>query len=170
MATTVIQDGGASGIACPLSAAGIREDQTTLEITAKDAETSTLLTQVETQSDAPADIIITATPDGILIASEDVEALNVLEDLITNVAVGSPSDSRYSLFYLKHLEAEQAQMLIESLFSGGSIPAASSSGDTRDGALGLLGGRVVLSGVRVERVLATFRVDLSADLHRLRLR
>ena len=93
------------------------------------------------------DIIITSTPEGLLIASEDVEALDVLEDLLSTVAT-SANNPRYSLFYLQHLEAEEAKTLLSTLFSGGTAASDAGGDDSRSGALGFARGEWFDAGHR----------------------
>ncbi len=92
-------------------------------------------TDPQTQ-DPLADIIVAPGPGGLLIASEDLEALDAFEELVK--ALSDPMlfpDNDYTVFYLKFAKAEQAAKLLNSLVSGGSGAAAGTATTVAFGSL-----------------------------------
>jgi type II secretory pathway component GspD/PulD (secretin) len=98
-------------------------------------------------SKPPAEIIITATPQGLMITSEDPDALDTIQSLVEVFASQEASGlPQFNLFYLKHVEAETARTLITSILtgvtgtstSGMTVGSATSSGSPGSGALGSL--------------------------------
>ncbi|MCG8651799.1 MAG: general secretion pathway protein, partial [Pirellulales bacterium] len=92
-----------------------------------------------------ADIIVQMTPAGIIVASEDTEALNAFEALMSSIASPSALQSDLpTIFWLKYAKADVAAELISSVM-GGSEGTLTSAVDTVTGGgfsgmLGLLGG------------------------------
>jgi type II secretory pathway component GspD/PulD (secretin) len=73
------------------------------------------------RSGEPAPIIIAPGPDGIVIASEDMEALDDLEALIRGMASRTVNTDRdFTVFYLKYAKAQVVAELLEQIFGGGS--------------------------------------------------
>ena len=114
------------------------------ESTTSHSKTQTLYVQrAQTQSvlknESAPDVILTLTPDGLRVISEDLDALDALEDLFNDV--GLSKRSNFHLFHLKHIEAEEAKTLLTSLFSGGDTLEVddSEADDSRSGVLGLMG-------------------------------
>jgi hypothetical protein len=90
----------------------------------------------------PAEIRIAVTPGGLLIASEDVEALDEFEELLRTVVAPSAlvPQREITVFYLKYAKAEVASQLIQEILGG-----RTDSGDLGGSLLGdmasnLLGG------------------------------
>ncbi|MCC9627336.1 hypothetical protein LOC68_02920 [Blastopirellula sp. JC732] len=84
----------------------------------------------------PAEIIIMPGPGGIVIASDDTEALDQLEELIQMLGDRiSNSGADYTVFYLKHAPADVAADLLSRILTGQSA----SGGDAGGGGGGLLG-------------------------------
>lgn len=85
----------------------------------------------------PADfppIIVSVGPGGIMIASEDVEALNEFEELLNQIATGPAANlPEMTIFYLKHAKAGAVAETLEQIFSGVS------GGESGGGGGGLLG-------------------------------
>jgi len=85
----------------------------------------------------PADlppIIVSVGPGGIMIASEDVEALNEFEELLNQIASGPAANlPEMTIFYLKHAKAGAVAETLEQIFSGAS------GGESSGGGGGLLG-------------------------------
>ncbi len=76
-----------------------------------------------------AEVIIAPGPDGIVIASKDMKALDDLEALIRSMASRTLSTDRdFTVFYLKYAKAQVVAELLEQIFGGGS---SSSSGGGR---------------------------------------
>lgn len=90
-----------------------------------------------TPANRPADIILSPTPDGLVVVSDDPDAVDRLEELLTGV--GNSGQTRYHLFHLKHVAAEEAKTLLDTLFTGNATGDASASTD-RSGALGMFTG------------------------------
>jgi type II secretory pathway component GspD/PulD (secretin) len=95
------------------------------------------------------DIIVEVTPDGILLISEDLDALDRFETLLRTLMPPSAgiSDRRITIFYLKFAKADVASQLVQQILSGGE----SSSGDlgslVGDITSGLMGGGGGLMGM-----------------------
>lgn len=83
---------------------------------------------------SPAEIIVAPGPHGILIASEDLEALDEFESLIQTLASQTSSGRQYTVFYLKYARAEVASALLSEVLGGGS-----GGGDTGGAGGGLMG-------------------------------
>ena len=69
----------------------------------------------------PPPIIIAPGPNGIVIASEDVDALNEFERLLMSLANGSGANGApdWAIFYLTHAKASSVAETLESIFAGG---------------------------------------------------
>ena len=98
----------------------------------------------------PAPIIVTVTPGGIVISSEDTQALDDFEDLVNTLSSTASSGGReFTVFYLKHAKAVNAAELLEEVFGGGSSSSGSGGGsllgDLAGAALGGSGGGLVSS-------------------------
>jgi type II secretory pathway component GspD/PulD (secretin) len=87
-----------------------------------------------------APIVVAPGPGGVLIASDDLEALDDFEELLSTVAERSSSSTRdYAVFYLKFAKAANVSEVLSAIFGGG----AKSGGlvnDMAGAALGDLGG------------------------------
>ncbi len=87
----------------------------------------------------PAPIIVAVGPGGVMIASEDTDALDDFEDLLTALASSAMAgSSEITIFYLKHAKAQVVAETLDAIFGGGTITTQSSSGGGGGG--GLLGG------------------------------
>ncbi len=105
-------------------------------------------TDGESRPGAP--IIVAPGPGGVLIASDDLEALDDFEHLLTTVAERSSSSTRdYAVFYLKYGKAANVSEVLSAIFGGGSKSgglvnemAGAALGDLGGGLMGnlLLGG------------------------------
>ena len=84
----------------------------------------------------PAPIVVVPGPNGLMIASEDVEALNEFEQLLDNIAKNSNGGGpEITIFYLKHAKATVVAETLDHVFGGGTMPSGGSPGGG-----GLLGG------------------------------
>ncbi len=86
-------------------------------------------------------IVITKGSNGLLIASQDLEALNEFEDLLLSLAdreVGSKQE--FAVFYLRHATAAAAKAVLNEVLGGGSDSAADGEGGAAGGLLGSLAG------------------------------
>jgi type II secretory pathway component GspD/PulD (secretin) len=89
-----------------------------------------------------AQIIIAPGPGGTLIASDDLEALDQLEDLLSTVASRSAASEReYAVFYLKYSKAPIMAEVLAAIF-GGTAGGKDKGiiGDLASNALGNVGG------------------------------
>jgi type II secretory pathway component GspD/PulD (secretin) len=96
-------------------------------------------------SENGATIIIAPGPGGTLIASDDLEALDELEELLAVVAGRSSSSGReYAVFYLKYSKASTIAEVLAAIF-GGSAGGGDRGiiGDLASNALGDVGGALM---------------------------
>ena len=78
-------------------------------------------------------ILITRTSDGLIISSQDIEALNTVQSLVQALTISNAETSpRFTLFYLKHIEAEEASTLVTNILNGFAGPTSLST-STSDG-------------------------------------
>jgi type II secretory pathway component GspD/PulD (secretin) len=79
-----------------------------------------------------AEIVITVGPGGIVVASEDLDALDEFEEMLRSVAEQTRSSGKeYTIFYLRYAKADLAAELLQQALGGGS----GGSGDGGDGGL-----------------------------------
>ncbi|KAA5543120.1 general secretion pathway protein [Roseiconus nitratireducens] len=112
--------------------------------TAAEAEATTDPTAATAAS---RDILIQVTPGGLRIASDDTEALDELEDLLSQLAGPSTTqDELPTIFWLKYIKADVAADLIASVLGG--IESGGSLTDTLTEGFGggMLGGLMGLAG------------------------
>ena len=73
----------------------------------------------EAEDKTPPEIIISPTPQGLMITSDDPDALDTIQSLVEMFASQETSSQpQFHLFYLKHVEAETAKTLITSILTG----------------------------------------------------
>ncbi|MEM8668792.1 MAG: secretin N-terminal domain-containing protein [Planctomycetota bacterium] len=94
---------------------------------------------------AGADIVVQLTPAGMLIASEDTEALDAFQSLLESVATPSAAQSDLpTIIWLKYVKADVASELIAKVLGGGESVISSAVDSVTSGLgggmLGLLGG------------------------------
>ena len=101
-----------------------------------------------------ADIKVTVTPGGIVISSDDVEALNEYEKLLRSVmgtAGGGPPGLGYgrtiAIFYLRYATADEAAQLLSDILGGTSSGGGGGGSLIGDVASGLVGGGGLLGAV-----------------------
>lgn len=99
-----------------------------------------------------AEVVITVTPNGILVVSEDLDALDKIEGMLRQVADNQGSGSKeLAIYYLKHAKAQVAATLLQEMLSG--APASdgggggSLMGDIASGMMGDMGGGGLLGGL-----------------------
>ena len=117
------------------------------------ADDNTELSDAEgEQDDTPvskpgADIIVAPGPNGILIASEDLDALDEFEELLQMLASRGTTGREYTVFYLKYARAEVAAELLNEILGGGASSGGGEGGglfgDLASAALGDTGGGLV---------------------------
>jgi type II secretory pathway component GspD/PulD (secretin) len=94
-----------------------------------------------------APIVVVEGAGGILIASEDKDALNEFERLLsTLVSKQFQGQREYTVFYLKHTRASTAAELLGQIFGGGTIaggPGGNLVGDFAERAIGGFGGGLI---------------------------
>lgn len=89
----------------------------------------------------PADIVVTVGSGGIMIASEDLDALDDFEDLLTSLADSSFAGSMdVTIFYLKHTKAEVVAETLDQILGGGTTGGGGSGGGGGGGLLGDIAG------------------------------
>ena len=79
-------------------------------------------------------IIVAPGPGGVMIASDDEEALNQFEKLLTSLAGGASNRPGLNVFFMKHAKAAVVGATIDQILGGGTL----STGNTNTGG-GLLG-------------------------------
>lgn len=88
-----------------------------------------------------APVIVAPGPSGTLIASDDLEALDQLESLLTNVAGRTAASGReFAVFYLKYSKAATIAEVLSAIFGGGGGKDKGLIGDIASNALGDVGG------------------------------
>lgn len=98
---------------------------------------------------AGADIIVAPGPGGILIASEDLDALDEFEQVLQTLASRGATGREYTVFYLKYARAEVAAELLTQILGGGTGGGSANGegpgllGDLASAALGDTGGGLV---------------------------
>ncbi|RCS54321.1 hypothetical protein DTL42_04030 [Bremerella cremea] len=95
----------------------------------------------------PGEIVVMMGPRGLIIASEDQEALNKLETLIETLSNRYSSSSDYSVYYLKYLKADVGAAMLQSVLTG-VAPSSNEGGGSLMGDIAseMLGGGGGLMG------------------------
>jgi type II secretory pathway component GspD/PulD (secretin) len=92
----------------------------------------------------PAPIVVSVGPGGVMIASDDLDALDQFESLLTQLANRSASGGKeFTVFYLQNAGAAAAAETLESVFGAGGGSGGSLIGDLASTALGGTGGNLV---------------------------
>jgi len=96
----------------------------------------------EAPPDKPADIVVSIGPGGIMIASQDLDALDDFEALLTTLADRVTATGRqFTVFYLRYARADVAAQLLEEVLGGGGGEGAGGGGSLLgDIASNMLGG------------------------------
>lgn len=111
--------------------------------------------QAETQQPAQAnpgagsEIVIQVTPQGIIIASDDTEALNDFEELLNTLTEQlSAAGQQPTVYWLKFIKAEVAADMLNKVLGGSSSSSASDFGGSMLNEIGggMLGGLLGLGG------------------------
>jgi type II secretory pathway component GspD/PulD (secretin) len=90
----------------------------------------------------PATIFVLPGPGGMVITSQDQQALDQFEDLFRSLA-GTPSKSaEFTIFYLKHTKAAAVGETLDGIFGGGTLSAE----DSRSNGRGMGGGDSLFGG------------------------
>jgi len=94
----------------------------------------------------PAPIVVATSPSGVMIASDDLDALDQFESLLTSLASRTATGGKeFTVFYLQNAGAAAAAETLEAVFGagGGGGGGGSLLGDIAGMALGNTGGNVV---------------------------
>lgn len=87
------------------------------------------------------EIVIMAGPNGLMLASDDIEALNQVEELIELLSERhATSGAQFSVYYLKHARADVAAGLLQGIMSGSSTTTEEDGSLLGDLASNMLGG------------------------------
>ena len=89
----------------------------------------------EEASTPGAEIIVAPGPSGIMIASEDLDALDEFESMLNTLATRVPTGREYTVFYLKFARAEVAAELLNEILGG----SAAGGGEAEGAGGGLMG-------------------------------
>jgi type II secretory pathway component GspD/PulD (secretin) len=97
---------------------------------------------------AGAPIIVSIGPSGVMIASEDTQALDEFERLFTSLAGNTMNgSSNYTIFYLKHAKADIVAQTLDQVFGGGTVQPSDGGGnllgDLAGSMMGDAGGGIV---------------------------
>ncbi len=94
----------------------------------------------------PAEIVVTVTPRGLIIASQDPKALDQFENLLALLAQQSGGSRLLKrdigVYYLKYAQAEIAARLLQDILGGGTTTTSSTSSVLGDVASNLVGGGI----------------------------
>ncbi|TWT90591.1 Bacterial type II/III secretion system short domain protein [Pseudobythopirellula maris] len=97
-----------------------------------------------TPGDGPAPIFISPGGGGLIIASEDIEALDDFERLLASSTAGTLTSTRqYAVFYLKYASAPVAAQILANVFGASSSGGGGLMSDLAGAALGGSGGGLV---------------------------
>lgn len=89
-------------------------------------------------------IIIAPGPTGTVIASDDTEALDKLENLLRSISSLKPTGKQeYAVFYLKFARADSVAQTLDSIIAGGG----SATGDLAGAAMNAVGGGGFMGGL-----------------------
>lgn len=93
------------------------------------------------------EIVVIATPNGIMVQSDDLEALDQFEDLVKIMSPSAAGGKRYTVYYLKYAKAEIAASLVQEMLTGAPADSGGSSGglmgDLAQQMIGDLGGGAI---------------------------
>ena len=88
------------------------------------------------------DIVVELTPDGIIIASDDTDALDRFESLLRQLIPPGTTltDRQITVFYLKYVKSDVAKSLIQEIMSGGADSTDGLGSLVSDATSSLMGG------------------------------
>ena len=107
----------------------------------------------ETAVGDPPPVVVSIGSGGLMIACEDIDALNEFEDLVKMLSAGSMSSTpRRAVFCLIHARVEPVAETLDAILGGGTMASSSGGsggggllGDLAGAALGDMGGGIVSS-------------------------
>lgn len=137
------QDGPSSDDAAkpPTPPAAIIDSETIAGTTGDATPTGTPPQPTLPQSKLGSDIIIQMTPQGMVIASDDLDALAEFEELMGMIADSvATSEQKPTVYWLKYIEATVASELLNSILSGAGSSGGGGLGDMAGSMLGEIGG------------------------------
>jgi type II secretory pathway component GspD/PulD (secretin) len=114
-------------------------------------------------------VLVRPGPGGVIIASQDTDALDEIERLLTSLAGNFLSGKpELTVFYLKHAKANSVAETLEQIFGGGTSGGAGGSlmGDLASAALGDVGGGLLgtlLGGPSGGGAKATGAIQITPD-------
>lgn len=109
------------------------------EQTSKNAQPSANTVQPLTENYTGDEVVIQLTPAGLVIASRDQEALDLVEQLLGSLGASNAVASDLpTLFWLKYLKADVAAEIVASVLGGAD--ASGSAGSLAENVMGGLGG------------------------------
>lgn len=122
-------------------------------------------------SGKPGDIVVMMGPRGLIIASEDQEALNKLEALIETLSNRYSSSSDYTVYYLKYLKADVGAAMLQSVLTG-VVPSDDGGGslmgdiasEMLGGGGGLMGSLMGLGGSSTSTSLSGGSLSIIPDM------
>jgi type II secretory pathway component GspD/PulD (secretin) len=97
----------------------------------------------------PSSIIVAPGPGGVMIASDDEEALNEFEQLLTSLAGGASNRPGLNVFFMKHAKAASVAATLDQILGGGTLSTSNTNtgggliGDMASQALGDVGGGIL---------------------------
>ncbi len=132
-------DGGDSIV--PPSAPATTQPESAPSASAASSSPSGHATDAQDRGEPGADIIVAPGPNGLVIASNDLEALDQFQRLVeTLIGSQTAQSDEYAVFYLRHATAESAAALLNQILEGGT--GGSSVGDMAGNLLGAVTGGV----------------------------
>ncbi len=127
---------------------------------------------IRSTTSSGAEIIIQMSPSGMIIASEDTEALDAFESLMQSVSQQSALPSALpTIFWLKYAKADVAAELLNSILGGaessldslGSSISGGLGGGMLGGLMGMMGGSTSTSSSSTSVLTATGSVSIIPD-------
>lgn len=145
------------------------EADSSVETAAKDAAAEAKQEAPTRQSKPGAPILVAPGPNGLLIASDDLEALDAFERLLEASTLQTGTSGReYAVFYLKHAKAATAAAILGEIFGASGGTGDSLMGGIADAALGDIGGGLMgdllgLGGSGASTGFSAAGVDIVTD-------
>ena len=90
------------------------------------AVADTIAAKAGAKGKSPAPIVVIRGPNGLTISSDDLEALDEFERLLSAAANGS-DNGPMAVFYLKYGKAQEVAQELETILAGGSVDSGGSS-------------------------------------------
>jgi len=88
------------------------------------------------EAPAPPPIVVMPSPRGLVIASDDAEALDEFERLLEMLVDNSPGGRGVTVFYLKYAKAAAVTETLGQILGGATTTSSGSSGSSRGGGFG----------------------------------